>query len=132
MRDDAELLATLEEHLRAIYDGDFGRYQASTAPDLTLYEYFVTPHRQEGLAFHQFMIERRWATGGAPYQLSLLEPKVQWLAEGQVSVASYTLLLSVSGSELTHRTHNETRVLEKREGRWVVVHVHKSPAGANG
>ena len=27
-----------------------------------------------------------------------------------------------------HRTHNESRVLIKRDGQWQVVHVHKSPA----
>jgi hypothetical protein len=29
---------------------------------------------------------------------------------------------------ITHRMHNESRVLVKREGRWQIVHVHKSPA----
>ncbi len=27
-----------------------------------------------------------------------------------------------------HRLHNESRVLIKRDGRWQIVHVHKSPA----
>jgi hypothetical protein len=29
--------------------------------------------------------------------------------------------------QLSHRTHNESRVLVKKKGQWQVVHVHKSP-----
>ena len=31
-------------------------YHATTAEDLTLYEWWVTPHRLDGLPFHDFMM----------------------------------------------------------------------------
>ncbi|MBB6096808.1 ketosteroid isomerase-like protein [Deinobacterium chartae] len=128
---DQEILNFLRRHLESIYTRDWITYQATTAEDLALYEHFVTPHRQDGLAFHRFMIENSWATGGRSHHLSLLEPRVQWLADGQVAVISYTLMLSLaSDSGIEHRSVNETRVIENREGEWQVVHVHKSPAGA--
>ncbi|GGJ40599.1 protein kinase [Deinococcus roseus] len=127
-----DVLAFLRTHLESIYSRDWETYQSTTSPDLTLYEHFVTPHRQEGLDFHKFMIENSWATQGATSHISILEPKVQMLAAGQVAVCSYTLMLStVRGDVIHHRSVNESRVLEQREGKWWVVHVHKSPAGGH-
>ncbi len=127
---ETDVLAFVRRHLEAVFGHDWETYQATTAPDLTLYEHFVTPHRQEGLDFHRFMIEHSWATAGHDHHVSILEPRVQFLVNGAVAVVSYTLLVSVAGPEgVTHRSSNETRVLERREGSWQVVHVHKSPAG---
>ena len=126
---ETDILAFVRRHLEAVFGGDWETYQATTAPDLTLYEHFVTPHRQEGLDFHRFMIEHNWATSGRDHHVSMLEPRVQLLAGGAVAVVSYTLLVSVAGDGgVAHRSSNETRVLEKWEGGWRVVHVHKSPA----
>ena len=123
------VLDFLRRHLKAIFGGDWDGYAATTGADLTLYEHFVTPHRQEGLDFHRFMIQNGWATREREHFVSILEPKVQFLGGEQVAVVSYTLLLSVAtDSGITHRSSNETRVLEKRGGEWKVVHVHKSPA----
>ncbi len=122
------ILDFLHRHLESIFSKDWAGYQATTSPDLTLYEHFVTPHRQEGLAFHQFMIENSWATAGKPHHISILEPKVQSLAGGLVAVVTYTLMLStVEEAGLKHQTHLETRVLERTGETWQVVHVHKSP-----
>ncbi|PYE56246.1 nuclear transport factor 2 family protein [Deinococcus yavapaiensis] len=127
---DAEVLAFLRRHLEAIFASDWETYEATTAPDLSLYEHFVTPHRQLGLDFHRFMIENSWATtNGRAHHVSILEPHVQVLASGSVVVVTYTLVLSVAGEAgIVHKSTNETRVLERREGEWRVVHVHKSPA----
>jgi len=129
--DERHVLDFLHAHVRAIAGGDWGAYAATTSPELTLYEHFVTPHRQVGLDFHRFMIEHHWATGGPgrAHHVSVLEPMVQFLAGGAVAVVSYTLMVSVAGEAgVTHRSTNETRVLERWEDTWRVVHVHKSPA----
>jgi ketosteroid isomerase-like protein len=49
---------------------------------------------------------------------------------GDTAVVSYTFMLSIVGADgrITHRSHNESRVLVKSDGAWQVVHVHKSPA----
>ncbi|MCA9933638.1 MAG: hypothetical protein KC415_06930, partial [Anaerolineales bacterium] len=46
------------------------------------------------------------------------------------AVVSYTFMLTIAGEQgITHRTHNESRVLIKTPDKgWQVVHVHKSPA----
>jgi len=122
-----EIWETVRRHLDSVFSGDVSTYEATTSEDLSLYEWWVTPHRQDGLDFHRFMIEHRWA-GTGEYRFDLLEPRLQLY--GDTAIVSYTFMLSRAKPEggVEHRTHNESRVLIKRDGRWQIVHVHKSPA----
>src|SRR5258706_13212224 len=56
----------LESHLQAIFDGDVERYKAQTAPDLGLYEWYVVPHRIDGIPFHEFLMTEAARTNAAP------------------------------------------------------------------
>jgi ketosteroid isomerase-like protein len=48
---------------------------------------------------------------------------------GEAAIASYTLLISTALPQgVKVAAHNESRVMVKIEGKWKVVHVHKSPA----
>lgn len=122
-----EVWATVHRHLKSIFERDSQTYVATTGEDLSLYEWWVTPHRQDGLDFHTFMIEHSWA-GSGDYRYDLLEPRLQLY--GDMAIVSYTFMLSRARPEggVDHRTHNESRVLIKRDGQWQIVHVHKSPA----
>ncbi len=73
------------------------------------------------------MIEGDWAGAGEGWRYDLLETRLQ--VYGETAVASSTFLLTrrVPGG-LEHLTHNESRVLVRRDEAWKVVHVHKSPA----
>ncbi len=123
-----EIWDFLHRHLQSIFTRDVAAYRATTSQDLSLYEWFVSPHRQDGLDFHVFMIDHAWAGTGGDFRYDLLEPRLQ--VYGDSAVVSYTFMLTIADSEgaITHRTHNESRVLVKRDGAWQVVHVHKSPA----
>ena len=122
-----EIWDTLHRHLASIYSGDVKAYEETTGADLSLFEWWVAPHRQDGLDFHRFMIEHRWA-GEGDTRYDLLEPRLQLY--GDTAIVSYTFMLSRARPEggVEHRTHNESRVLIKRDGHWQIVHVHKSPA----
>lgn len=122
-----EIWQFLHKHLNSIFTQDAETYKATTSEELTLYEWFVTPHRQDGLDFHFFMIDHAWA-GSGDFRYDLLEPRLQLY--GNTAVVSYTFMLTraTADGKLTHSTHNESRVLVKGEGGWQVVHVHKSPA----
>ncbi len=122
-----EVWEALDRHLRSIFAGDAATYAETTAEDLSLYEWWVTPHRQDGLDFHRFMIQNRWAGAGDTWRYDLLAKRCQ--RYGDTAVVSYTFLLSIAGEGgIRHQTHNESRVLVKADGAWKVVHVHKSPA----
>jgi hypothetical protein len=123
-----EIWDFLHRHLNSIFTQDRETYAATTSAELSLYEWFVTPHRQDGLDFHFFMIDNAWAGSGGNFRYDLLEPRIQ--IYGDTAVVSYTFMLTRAHEDghLTHRTHNESRVLVKENGQWSVVHVHKSPS----
>lgn len=127
MDEHQEIWDFLDGHLHAIFNGDWGVYEATTAEDLSLYEYWITPHRQDGLEFHQFMIENRWSGEPKAQRYDLLEKRCQ--RYGDTAVVTYTFMLSqVYEDGIRRHTHNESRVIVKIDGQWQVVHVHKSPA----
>jgi len=122
-----EIWEFLHRHLRSIFTQDSELYRETTVDDLSLYEWFVTPHRQDGLDFHFFMIDHGWAGTDIDFRYDLLEPRLQ--RYGDTAVVSYTFMLTkATKAGITHRTHNESRVLVKGDDGWQVVHVHKSPA----
>jgi hypothetical protein len=99
-------------------------------------EWWVTPHRLEGLPFHEFMMGSNASRGTvfgadspqkAETRFDLANLSIQ--RYGDAAVASYTLLLSTAlpdGVQVV--AHNESRVIVRQSGAWKVVHVHKSPA----
>lgn len=140
MPHDPEILEFLLHHLNAIYQNDVQTYHATTGEDLTLYEWWVTPHRLDGLPFHDFMMTenaRRGSVFGVESQVAGGEqPRIRFdLANlhiqryADTAIASYTLLTSTGSTIGVHvDAHNESRVMVKIDDQWKVVHVHKSPA----
>ncbi len=125
--DEQEILIFLDKHLRSVFTQDVKTYTATTSEELSLYEWWVTPHRQDGLDFHLFMIEQAWSGTTGQFRYDLLEPRIQ--RYGDTAIVSYTLMLSrvEEDGRISHQSHNESRVLVKQKGAWQVVHVHKSP-----
>jgi hypothetical protein len=129
----------LRRHLQSIQENDVATYHATTHPDLTLYEWWITPHRIDGLPFHDFMMEsnaRRGEVFGAEdrrnegqrvTRFDLSNLRIQRF--GNTAIASYTLLISTADlAGVQVASHNESRVMVKQQEGWQVVHVHKSPA----
>jgi hypothetical protein len=56
MQPDPEILEFLLQHLQSMQENDLDGYHITTHPDLTLYEWWVTPHRIDGIPFHDFMM----------------------------------------------------------------------------
>lgn len=130
MEEEQAIWDFLHQHLQSIFTRDAAAYQATTAEDLSLYEWFITPHRQDGLDFHRFMIEHSWAGTDTDFRYDLWEPRLQ--RYGNTAIVTYTFMLTTAtAAGVRHRTHNETRVLVKGDDGWKVVHVHKSPAGVS-
>ena len=131
-----EIIAFLKVHLQSIQENDIQTYQETTSEDLTLYEWWITPHRIDGLPFHEFMMTsnaERGAVFGAegkaksPVRFDLSNLHIQ--NYGDTVIASYTLLISTASPDgVKVASHNESRVVVKIHDTWKVVHVHKSPA----
>ena len=122
-----EIWSTVHQHIESIFTRDVESYKETTAEDLSLYEWFITPHRQDGLPFHLFMIENSWAGAGAEFRYDLWERRLQLYDD--TAIVSYTFMLTTAiNGTISHFAHNESRVLIKDTGGWKIVHVHKSPA----
>ena len=140
----SEIRTFLEGHLNSIFDGDIATYHETTVPELTIYEWHVTPHRIDGLAFHDFMLEetsrddtagialdpnptREGISGKARLRYDLSNYSEQQYEN--TAICSYTMLISrgsTSGVRVT--SYNESRIIVKFGETWKVVHVHKSPS----
>ncbi len=133
---DEEIRDFLLKHLMSIQNNDTATYRETSAEDLTLYEWWITPNRIDGLPFHEFMMrsnaERGTVFGAdvnqkAESRLDLSNLLIQ--RYGDTAIASYTLLTSTALPQgVQVNAHNESRVMVKLDGKWKVVHVHKSPA----
>ena len=133
---DQEVYDFLVRHLKSVQENDISAYHETTASDLTLYEWWVTPHRMDGLPFHEFMMTSN-AQNGTVFGSDVKQKAVTRFdlsnlciqRYGDTAIASYTLLTSTAlpdGVQVV--AHNESRVIVKQDGKWKVVHVHKSPA----
>ncbi|MBM4460443.1 MAG: DUF4440 domain-containing protein [Chloroflexi bacterium] len=131
---DQEILALLDRHLSSIWAGDLAAYSATTAPDVTFFEWYISTQRIDGLEFHlrETAANRRAAEdkrlAGRRYEVEheVLAPKVQLY--GEVAIVTYTLLMRYTTDEgVRHTEHNETRVFHREDGGWRLVHCHKSP-----
>lgn len=134
---DEEIRTFLLRHLQAVQENNLAAYHATTAEDLTLYEWWVTPHRLDGIPFHEFMMTANAARGSvfgaegkgekSSTRFDLSNLHIQ--RYGDTAIASYTLLISTATPEgVKVVAHNESRVIVKLNGAWKIVHVHKSPA----
>ena len=133
---DEEIRDFLLRHLRSVQENDVPTYRETSADDLTLYEWWITPHRIDGLPFHEFMMgsnsERGTVFGSdakqkAESRLDLANLHIQ--RYGDTAIASYTLLIGTAlPAGVQVAAHNESRVMVRQNGTWKVVHVHKSPA----
>src|SRR5689334_9681425 len=136
MMTDDEIITFLKAHLQSIQDNDTQTYKETSAEDLTLYEWWITPHRIDGLPFHEFMMNSNAERGSVFGAEGKGKSKARFdLANlliqdyGHSAIASYTLMISTASEEgVKVASHNESRVMIKENDHWKVVHVHKSPA----
>ncbi len=121
----ADLLTLNQRLLDCIADGDWATYQELCDPTLTAIETESHGQRVEGLAFHRFYFDLGGIRGR--HQTTMTDPHVRLM--GDVAVLSYVRLVQKMGPDGQAMTaaQSETRVWQRREGRWWHVHFHRSP-----
>jgi calcium/calmodulin-dependent protein kinase (CaM kinase) II len=123
----AELLRLTQRLLDSITAGDWAVYQELCDPTLTAFEPEAPGQRVEGLAFHRFYFDLGGVRGR--HQTTLCSPHVRVM--GDVAVVTYARLIQKLGPDGTAVTvtSTETRVWQRREGRWRHVHFHRTVVG---
>jgi ketosteroid isomerase-like protein len=127
------ILRVLDQNLRSIWAGDVESYRATTADDVSFFEWYISPQRIDGLDFHlrELRIHKDVVGGGSSrVEHEILQPRIQDF--GDTVIVTYTLLIrAVDESGVAHRSHNETRVFHNfgmdKTPEWKLVHCHKSP-----
>lgn len=122
---EADILRLTREMLDAIAAGDWDRYASLCEPDVTCFEPEARGELVEGLDFHRFYFHER--RGAAAAQTTLIAPRVRVLSAHAALVTYVRLVQSrdAAGQTATAR-FEETRVWRRREGRWLLAHLHRS------
>jgi len=135
----ATIMAVLDRNLQSIWDGDAEAYRATTAEDVSFFEWYISPHRIDGLNFHlrELRVHKDVVGGqqGSRVEHEILQPRVQ--VYGDTAIVTYTLLVrAVSDAGVVHKSHNETRVFHNFGNadttQWKLIHCHKSPVATGG
>jgi calcium/calmodulin-dependent protein kinase (CaM kinase) II len=121
----SELLQLNQRLLDCIAEGDWATYQELCDPALTAVEPEAPGQVVEGLAFHRFYFDLGGVHGR--HQTTMASPRVHLL--GDVAVVVCMRLVQRLGPEGTPLTvaSAETRVWQRKGGRWRNVHFHRSP-----
>jgi hypothetical protein len=127
------ILDILHRNLQSIWDGDEETYRATTADDVSFFEWYISPQRIDGLDFHlrELRVHKDIVGGaGSRIEHEILQPRVQ--VYDSTAIITYTLLIrAVSEAGTVHKSHNETRVFynfgDTDVPQWKLVHCHKSP-----
>jgi ketosteroid isomerase-like protein len=127
------VLKVLDRNLQSVWDGDVEAYRATTAEDVSFFEWYISPQRIEGLDFHlrELRVHKEVVGGGGrQIEHEILQPQVQ--VYGDTAIATYTLLIRAVGEGgVVHKSHHETRVFHNFGSagapQWKLVHCHKSP-----
>jgi len=134
------ILDVLNRNLQSIWDGDADTYRATTAEDVSFFEWYISPQRIDGIDFHlrELRVHSTVVTGGihprqgddSRVEHEILQPRVQ--IYDKTAIVTYTLLIrAASRSGIVHKSHNETRVFHNfgtaDTPKWKLVHCHKSP-----
>ena len=133
-----EIEQFLRTHLETIRQNDIEGYHRTTDEGLTLYEWWVTPHRIDGLGFHDFLITENARKGtvfgseadpgeeGSRSRFDLSNLKIQ--RYGDTAVASYTLLTTTASPQ--HASQLPSKHFQGYSGKGAVAELPKP--GRNG
>jgi calcium/calmodulin-dependent protein kinase (CaM kinase) II len=119
-----ELLQLNQRLLESIAAADWATYQELCDPSLTAFEPEAVGQLVEGMAFHHFYFNLGRARGN--HHTTMCSPRVRVM--GDVAVIAYVRLNQRQAGDATPFTaaFEETRVWQRRDGRWRHVHFHRS------
>ena len=125
MTDADELLKLNDRLLRSIAEADWDTYRELCDPTLTAFEPESRGQLVEGLAFHKFYFDQGGVRGA--HQTIMIAPNVRVM--GEVAVVAYIRLNQRLTEERQPVTTSvqETRIWQKKDGKWKHVHFHRSP-----
>jgi len=128
-----DIIRVTEQILDAISSGDFEGYTKLCDPNITAFEPEALGNLVEGIEFHRFYFDNFSALSKSKSaSVTILNPQVHLLGDDAASIGyiKVTQTLDKQGVPTTSQSE-ETRIWQRRDGRWVNVHFHRSNSTCN-
>ncbi|CAD5123598.1 DgyrCDS11928 [Dimorphilus gyrociliatus] len=112
--------------LSAINNADYSEYAKYVDPQLTCFEPEACGNLIEGMEFHKFYFDNK-VLNHKSSNTTVLHPHVHMLGEDAAYIAYVRLTQFVDKSGTPNTIHSEeTRIWQRKDGRWLCVHFHRS------
>ncbi|XP_037338174.1 calcium/calmodulin-dependent protein kinase (CaM kinase) II beta 1 isoform X34 [Pungitius pungitius] len=126
-----EIIKITEQLIEAINNGDFEAYAKICDAGLTSFEPEALGNLVEGMDFHRFYFENLLAKNSKPIHTTILNPHVHLIGEDAACIAYIRLTQFVDNQGRPRSSQSEeTRVWQRRDGKWQNIHFHCSGAPA--
>uniref|UniRef100_A0A8D0GG55 calcium/calmodulin-dependent protein kinase n=1 Tax=Sphenodon punctatus TaxID=8508 RepID=A0A8D0GG55_SPHPU len=124
-----EIIKVTEQLIEAISNGDFESYTKMCDPGMTAFEPEALGNLVEGLDFHRFYFENLWSRNSKPVHTTILNPHIHLMGDESACIAYIRITQYVDASGIPRTAQSEeTRIWHRRDGKWQIVHFHRSGA----
>ena len=122
-----EIVGLTQQLITSITTLDFEAYSKLVDIHITAFEPEANGNLVEGVEFHKFYFDNLTRNKTIPTNTTILSPHVHHLGDDAacISYVRLTQKITPSGDPVTEQSE-ETRVWQRKGGRWVNVHVHRS------
>ncbi|MGH0147987.1 UNVERIFIED_CONTAM: hypothetical protein FKN15_039429 [Acipenser sinensis] len=122
-----EIIKVTEQLIEAISNGDFECYTKMCDPSVTAFEPEALGNLVEGLDFHRFYFENLWSKNSKPVHTTILNPHIHLIGEEAACIAYIRITQYIDSNGLPRTAQSEeTRIWHRRDGKWQIVHFHRS------
>ncbi|XP_060576353.1 calcium/calmodulin-dependent protein kinase type II subunit delta-like isoform X2 [Ruditapes philippinarum] len=122
-----EVIKLTEQLIAAITSGDYDAYSKFVDPTITCFEPEAMGNLIVGMDFHKFYFDHVLSKNNKPVNTSILNPTVHVLGDDAACIAyvRLTQFIDKDGLPATKQSE-ETRVWQRKDGKWQNVHFHRS------
>ncbi|XP_053393033.1 calcium/calmodulin-dependent protein kinase type II delta 1 chain-like isoform X3 [Mercenaria mercenaria] len=124
-----EVIKLTEQLIAAITSGDYDAYSKFVDPTITCFEPEAMGNLIVGMDFHKFYFDhgKVLSKNNKPVNTSILNPTVHILGDDSACIAyvRLTQFIDKDGLPVTKQSE-ETRVWQRKDGKWQNVHFHRS------
>merc|ERR1719295_2227934 len=131
-----DIIRVTELILDAINSGDFEAYTKLCDPNITAFEPEALGNLVEGIEFHRFYFDNFLSVQALKQSkttnVTILNPQVHLLGDDAASIGYIKVTQSLDKHGNAHTSQSEeTRIWQKRDGRWQNIHFHRSNSTCN-
>ncbi|OQV18790.1 putative Calcium/calmodulin-dependent protein kinase type II subunit beta [Hypsibius exemplaris] len=128
-----EIVRVTQALLDSIATGAYEQYSKFCDPSMTAFEPESLSNLVEGMDFHKFYFENHVYRNLKSIRSTMLHPNIQIIGEDSACISYVRLdqFVDKTGAAGTQQ-FEETRVWQKRDSRWLLVHSHRSGGRVTG